>query len=365
MNNENNGLIILHDSNGRPYFEAIEHLKNDGIINKVVYRETAVFKKFLRDIIKRRININSARQIYNNFIFRLSVPFIKNYTIIMGCAPYDIKFIWYSLLRFNNNLIIHTSWPYWGTKRIPHRQGVLSPLIKKYWDWVIASENIKIVCVSSATYWSLITTHSAFERAIQIPHAIDREIFKCSHREEDTENKSLKLLYVGRMVPEKGLSTIGRIIDEVSDNLYQFTLVGDGPLAPLFTEKYKNMDNVEIIGYVNNKNELAKLYCKNDILLVPSIRSEIWEELFGIVIIEAMSSGVIPIASNHIGPTEIITDGYNGFLVNENNPGELRLILDSLQNNRSTLNTMSNNAIKTANKYDIKRIAELWKKVIS
>jgi len=48
----------------------------------------------------------------------------------------------------------------------------------------------------------------------------------------------------------------------------------------------------------------------NDVTLEP----EKFEH-FGITIVEAMSAGLIPVVLRHGGPSEIITDGEDGFLI--------------------------------------------------
>jgi glycosyltransferase involved in cell wall biosynthesis len=45
---------------------------------------------------------------------------------------------------------------------------------------------------------------------------------------------------------------------------------------------------------------------EHDVLLLPSLRTDGWEELFGMVIIEAMACGVVPITTDHVGPREIL-----------------------------------------------------------
>lgn len=73
--------------------------------------------------------------------------------------------------------------------------------------------------------------------------------------------------------------------------------------------KEKKLENtVILLGQVNDMN---RFYNNIDIFVLPSIQPE----PFGLVVIEAMEHGIPVIATNHGGPTEIIDDGENGYLV--------------------------------------------------
>ena len=65
--------------------------------------------------------------------------------------------------------------------------------------------------------------------------------------------------------------------------------------------------------YIKDKKELFNLYSQSDVQLLFSKKSRInkWEELFGMVIIEAIYCGVVTIATKHVGSKSI-----NKFLEN-------------------------------------------------
>jgi len=62
---------------------------------------------------------------------------------------------------------------------------------------------------------------------------------------------------------------------------------------------------------------LPKFYNLADLFVLPSINSG---EAFGIVLLEAASSGVSVIASNLVGVRSVVRDGKNGFLID---PGDI------------------------------------------
>lgn len=66
--------------------------------------------------------------------------------------------------------------------------------------------------------------------------------------------------------------------------------------------------SVKLLGQITNMEDF---YREIDIFVLPSIKPE----PFGLVILEAMEHKIPVIATNHGGPTEIITNGETGFLV--------------------------------------------------
>ena len=122
-------------------------------------------------------------------------------------------------------------------------------------------------------------------------------------------------LFMGRMVPEKGL-----------DDAMEAAIQADVPLlvgAPI-PEKGKESayflsrvqphladSHIHEVGVVNTRARM-ELYANARALLFP-IR---WEEPFGIVMIEAMACGTPVIAYNRGSVSEVVRDGVTGFVIN-------------------------------------------------
>ena len=85
----------------------------------------------------------------------------------------------------------------------------------------------------------------------------------------------------------------------------------------------------------------------------------IWEEGFGISIIEAMSCGKICIASRKGAIPEIIDDGVNGFLVESNKEDELsKKIMEVSKMTDEQRIIIEENARKRANDFTIDVLQE-------
>lgn len=71
-------------------------------------------------------------------------------------------------------------------------------------------------------------------------------------------------------------------------------------------------DKIRFTGYIDNK-ELYKIHNISDIAVVPSM----WEELFGLVVVEAMSSG-LPLVVTKSGGIPEIVDQNCAFILEKN-----------------------------------------------
>jgi glycosyltransferase involved in cell wall biosynthesis len=111
-------------------------------------------------------------------------------------------------------------------------------------------------------------------------------------------------LYVGRLSPEKGIRTLLRGWDGLAVPL---RIVGDGPMRG-FVENSAGAEIV-MLGQ-KQQSEVACEMAQASFLVVPSI----WEEPFGLVVVEAFCQG-LPVVASRIGALpEIIEDGVSGLL---------------------------------------------------
>ncbi len=355
-------IIILHDSDGRPYYKAVESLARSDLDLNVCYRESSILRLCVKAILKRTFDKTFFHRIVQNLLLRFRLPSIENKFVIMGMAPYDFRIIWYRKLIRKNTLIMHTSWPYWGT-RAPRRYWIFNKLFMAQWRAFLKEEKLKIVAVTSSVRNSLINNYDINGMIRTIPHSVDNRVFY-PRSNDRSSNEVLKVLYVGKMIKEKGLDVLSAVIKRSDSSKYNFGLVGKGEYLKNLNDVLKKK-NVSYFGYVSNEHKLADIYRKHDVLLLPSIRTRKWEELFGIVILEAMSSGLAVIASRHVGPCELIQNGTDGFLVEEGNPVAILRVLSFLYKNPNRLNIISRNARnKIIRKYSLEKISHEWREIL-
>lgn len=161
-------------------------------------------------------------------------------------------------------------------------------------------------------------------KIMSISNGVDIEVFKpCA------DKKGEYCLFVGSLVPRKGVNYLLHALAELDD--LSCLIVGDGPeKKPLVTlAKELAIENrVKFIGAITNQEKLAELYSAASFLVLPSL-----SESFPLVIPEAMACATPVISTKLPGPSDIIHDGSNGFLVEPGNAKELaekmRILKDS------------------------------------
>lgn len=123
--------------------------------------------------------------------------------------------------------------------------------------------------------------------------------------------EQVQLLFIGRMIPEKGFDFLLKIMTKLPEN-YHLKVAGSGDGLQAYQKKMKDLgltQRVEFLGLIPN-GELTHLFAESDAFVLPSFR-----EPFGVVCIEAILSGVPVVCSNVMGLPEAVADGKNGVVV--------------------------------------------------
>ncbi|UQZ35977.1 glycosyltransferase family 1 protein [Paenibacillus sp. PK3_47] len=137
-------------------------------------------------------------------------------------------------------------------------------------------------------------------------------------RERYCVSAPLLLLYVGRIAPEKDITTLLLAMRQLPESIaaaVHLLVVGDGPLLPELQEQAP--DNVTFAGSKYGE-ELAELYASADMFVFPSAT-----ETFGNVVLEAMASGLPVIAADAGGSRDLIVPGVTGTVFAAHQPGTL------------------------------------------
>ncbi len=185
-------------------------------------------------------------------------------------------------------------------------------------------------------------------------------------------SRAKNLLMVGRLVEKKGtifgIRLFEKLLDRHEDAL--LTIVGDGPLKADILNEIKDrnlMKKVKLIPKLPN-SQILNLMRHSDVLLHPSkTASNGDKEGVPNSIMEAMSLGLIVVASDNGGISEIVHDGKTGFLFNEGNSKEAIHKLEFVIGNYSKLEKLRGNAFKKVKKdFDIvkqtKKLEKIYEK---
>ena len=140
-------------------------------------------------------------------------------------------------------------------------------------------------------------------------HSVDTEIFSPRFRER--EGGPFRIGYVGRLTPEKNvrwLAQVEKALLEKGHTDFEFVIVGDGAEGPWLRQ---NMSRAQFTGVLTGER-LSRAFANMDLFAFPSST-----ETFGLVVLEALSSGVPAVVMNAGGPKFTIESGETGFLAND------------------------------------------------
>ena len=228
---------------------------------------------------------------------------------------------------------------------------------------------------SSFTYKLLSSCDSHISDKVFInPMGVDIGKFNHLMRSIPEDFSGFRILFVGRLIPWKGVDTL---IDAfyIIQQKYpdsRLTIIGEGPEYETLTGKTKILNISHLISFMGmvSDADLMKQYLLADIFVLPSKRINDQTEGLGVVLLEAMASGIPVIGSNTGGIPDIIEDGVNGFLVP---PGDAAALADriiTLQKNQELYKKFSLNGRRTVEeKYSwdsiCKRFISVYHEVIS
>lgn len=190
------------------------------------------------------------------------------------------------------------------------------------------------------------------------PMGIDISDFQLSDHQSASEKfantESKTILFVGRLDKIKGVEYL---IDAMKDIDAKLLIVGDGILREKLENQAKQYGNkIQFCG-ARKHSELPKIYAQADVFVAPSITLENGAtEGFGLVLIEAMASGTPVIATKTGGMKDIVSDGKNGYLIEEKNSHMIADKINLLLNNPDLCEKIRNAAKETASYYDWRNI---------
>lgn len=176
------------------------------------------------------------------------------------------------------------------------------------------------------------------------------------------QNDKKVLLFVGRLAEKKGIKYLIDAMNEIDALLF---IVGEGPLRGILQKQAEPIDNkIRFLG-AKTHEELKVLYASADIFVAPSITAKDGDtEGVPTVLMEAMASGLPCVASDSGGISSLISNGEEGFLVEEKNVNQLVDRLGILVQDDNLRIKLSEKARLKAEQYDYKNIAEKYAAVL-
>ena len=189
-----------------------------------------------------------------------------------------------------------------------------------------------------------------YDKINVIPNGVNLQLFSNVNIDYDfrrqyaMDNEKI-ILYVGRLVYEKGIQNLIAAMPKILDRYHDSKLIicGRGGMIDELREqvKYLGIDNkVYFAGYCDSK-KMQKMYKCADVAVFPSTY-----EPFGIVAIESMLSGTPTIVSDVGGLNEIVEHGVTGMKSYAGNANSIADSVLALLFDPKLCANISQNAIK-------------------
>lgn len=242
-------------------------------------------------------------------------------------------------------------------------------------EWRLTYESWEVI-VNSQHMWGELQNSFSLpqDKLVVIPNGTNPEVFDFELDKKDLRARYAApdqkiVLFVGRMVPEKGVQVLLNAIPYI--NAYhpntRYLFVGDGYFLNELKAEAHNLNVSQLtnfLGYVSDA-ELLKLYKIADIVAIPSLY-----EPFGIVALEGMAAKVPVVTSDTGGLTDFVEHMVTGITTYAGDAGSLAWGVRELLQNHDLYKRLQTDAYEKArNIYNwtviAKRTMEVYDKVLA
>lgn len=317
----------------------------------------------------------------------LRIPAIQNFNGSDFSVPIPVPFIIDDAIDNFKPEVIHSHHPYLlgdAALRTAKRRGL--PLIfthhtryEKYSHYVSEnSDAMKHFAMHLSTEYAnmctgvvapsmslarLIKERGVVSPVVEIPTGVDFDFFSIGNRKQFREEFQIPqdafvIGHLGRLAPEKNLEFLAQAISDAMRDVpnSRFLVVGDGPseeeIVRIFRKK--GIEDCLIMAGKQTGTRLSDAFHAMDLFVFASK-----SETQGMVLIEAMASGLPVIAIDAPGVREVVSNSENGILL----PGDVsglrfsETVRDAILDPQK-ISRWRKFALKTALQFDRKKCAE-------
>ena len=197
---------------------------------------------------------------------------------------------------------------------------------------------------------------------------VNDERFKPVSREEKTNlrkvlgysENQLILIYVAEFIPRKNHKFLIESTPALKKNIpdLKIILAGRGELLEKSKELSKKLGVVGVIDFLGFRNDVEKLMAIADIGISTSK-----QEGLGLNLAEEMLTGLPIVATQDRGHRELVINGYNGFLFEQNNKKEFIEKISLLAKENELRESFGQQSIELAQKFTLPNAIEAMAKI--
>ncbi len=200
-----------------------------------------------------------------------------------------------------------------------------------------------------------------------VPMGVDVQLFASGNRglyRAGLEEREQVILFVGRLVEKKGceilINAFGYVTANYSGKVVLW-IVGDGDERDVLENLVRNLGlsgKVRFFGKQPNEN-LPDIYAAADLFVLPSIEDRNGDtEGQGVVLLEAMASGVPIVASQVGGVEDVVKDRFTGWLLESTEPVRFGGRVVECLNSPQIMRVLADNARRNVMAYDWPVVAQ-------
>ncbi|MGH9836758.1 MAG: glycosyltransferase family 4 protein [Blastocatellia bacterium] len=220
----------------------------------------------------------------------------------------------------------------------------LKRLVKGAWLRLLTRRAAALIAIGTANrrFWE---SHGAkADKLFEARFAVDNDFYERAREERKEEAARLRsqlgltgetvFLFVGRLVRRKNVDLIIRAARQLNDDRIAIVIAGSGEEKLALEELADGDPRIVFAGNVP-PDELPLYYAISNVLVLPAT-----QEPWGLVINEAMASGLAVIAHRHCGAALDLVAPDNGVALETSSVDELARAMRLIASDRSLLHSM-------------------------
>lgn len=162
----------------------------------------------------------------------------------------------------------------------------------------------------------------------------------------------IRFIYVGRLIAEKGVQVTLQGLSKIPKEIpWSFQIVGDGPYRKELEKQAEQLRIKEKVCFAGLCNDVPKRLMEADVF----VHLPVWEEGFGITIVEAMAARKLCICARSGAIEELIQNGKDGYLVPKEDPQAFAQTVEKLykESSREEYERICEEAGKSAQRFSM------------
>ncbi|MEP2689890.1 glycosyltransferase family 4 protein [Maribacter dokdonensis] len=296
-------------------------------------------KNFLESLITNYKLYRQIRLIAKDLSIDLLIGFMTNTNILTVLAANKLKIPVLISERINPDF--STLPKFWGIMRkltYPHANYLIiqTEPIKRYFEKFVKKN--KLIILPNP----ISSVHKVCKEKVILP------------------SKENIVLSVGRLSNQKGHDVAIKAFSKVNPNNWQLHIVGEGPKRKEYEDLISKLQMTEKIKLIGRNNNISNYYLKSKIFIFPSRF-----EGFPNALTEAMYMGLPCISTDcPTGPSELINNGQNGFLISVDDVESLSNNLEKLIYDSQSRLILGENAVVSVKHLEEEKVVNQWSKLI-